>query len=71
MRVAVTRSPFSLAFWAHTQAAEKPGQESARQSEWTPKLTPQRDLAHGIQKVQEIYRNTIFPEMKAKWSAYP
>ena len=24
-----------------------------------------------IQQVQEIYRNTVFPQMKAKWSAYP
>jgi hypothetical protein len=71
MRVAVTRSPFFLLFCAHTQAAEKPGQESARQSERRPKLTPQRDLARRIERVQEIYRNTIFPEMKTKWSAYP
>jgi hypothetical protein len=29
------------------------------------------DLVRSIKKVQDIYRNTIFPEMKAKWSAHP
>lgn len=28
-------------------------------------------LRTSIQEVQEIYRNTIFPEMKADWSAHP
>jgi hypothetical protein len=29
------------------------------------------DLVRSIRKVQDIYRTTVFPEMKAKWSAYP
>jgi len=29
------------------------------------------DLGRSIKKVQEIYARTVFPEMKAKWSAYP
>jgi hypothetical protein len=29
------------------------------------------DVVRTIKKVQDIYRNTVFPEMKAKWSAYP
>jgi nitrate/TMAO reductase-like tetraheme cytochrome c subunit len=29
------------------------------------------DLTRAIQKVQDIYEHTIFPEMKADWSAYP
>jgi nitrate/TMAO reductase-like tetraheme cytochrome c subunit len=29
------------------------------------------DLIRSIQKVQDIYATTIFPEMKAGWSAYP
>jgi hypothetical protein len=29
------------------------------------------DLRHTIKAVQAIYRRTIFPEMKVKWSAYP
>jgi len=29
------------------------------------------DLQRSIQKVQAIYDATVFPEMKAKWSAYP
>lgn len=31
----------------------------------------ERELTVAIQQVQEIYRNTVFPQMKAKWSAYP
>jgi hypothetical protein len=29
------------------------------------------ELTRAIQELQNIYSNTIFPEMKAKWSAYP
>jgi nitrate/TMAO reductase-like tetraheme cytochrome c subunit len=29
------------------------------------------DVVRSIKKVQEIYRTTVFPTMKAKWSAYP
>jgi nitrate/TMAO reductase-like tetraheme cytochrome c subunit len=29
------------------------------------------DLERSVAKIQEIYRTTVFPEMKAKWSAYP
>jgi hypothetical protein len=29
------------------------------------------DLERSIAKIQEVYRTTVFPEMKAKWSAYP
>jgi hypothetical protein len=29
------------------------------------------DLGRSIKKVQEIYARTVFPEMQAKWSAYP
>jgi hypothetical protein len=29
------------------------------------------DLVRSIGKVQEIYRTTVFPEMKASWRAYP
>jgi nitrate/TMAO reductase-like tetraheme cytochrome c subunit len=29
------------------------------------------DLIRSILKVQEIYKKTVFPEMKAMWSAYP
>jgi hypothetical protein len=29
------------------------------------------DLERSIAKIQEIYRTTVFPEMKAEWSAYP
>ena len=30
-----------------------------------------RALASSIEKLQDIYRETIFPEMKADWSAHP
>ena len=29
------------------------------------------DLERSIEKIQKIYRETVFPTMKAKWSAYP
>ena len=29
------------------------------------------DLVRSIEKVQEIYRATVFPEMKASWRSYP
>jgi hypothetical protein len=29
------------------------------------------DLERSITKIQDIYQTTVFPEMKAKWSAYP
>jgi nitrate/TMAO reductase-like tetraheme cytochrome c subunit len=29
------------------------------------------DLERSIEKIQNIYETTVFPEMKAKWSAYP
>jgi nitrate/TMAO reductase-like tetraheme cytochrome c subunit len=29
------------------------------------------ELTRAIHELQDIYSNTIFPEMKAKWSAYP
>jgi nitrate/TMAO reductase-like tetraheme cytochrome c subunit len=29
------------------------------------------DLTRSIQKVKDIYSETVFPEMKANWSAYP
>ena len=38
-----------------------------------PELFEQRnaDVTRSIKKIQDIYRTTIFPEMGAKWSAYP
>jgi nitrate/TMAO reductase-like tetraheme cytochrome c subunit len=29
------------------------------------------DVVRSIHKVQDIYRTTVFPEMRARWSAYP
>jgi len=30
-----------------------------------------KDLSNAIRQVQAIYRNTIFPEMKARWASHP